>query len=127
MKLRNKKTGDIWEFDCIGLTIADTTLRKLKAGQAGGTCFANSLADLNDEWEDVPTEPFIKNEEIRKAIQAWADVNDYGSTTNLKYDEKNARLSSRTSQIEFDSYRPFYGLEDGATYTIAELCGEEEE
>lgn len=79
------------------------------------------------EPKQEPVEPLIEDEEIRKAIQAWAEANEDDSTTMLKYDRKNVRLSTITSQIEFDNCQPFDRLEDGATYTIAELCGEEEE
>ena len=130
MKLRNKKTGEIQvlrfphnEFDeddkQYSLNLLD---------YKGNEYIYNSLAELNEDWEDYkPVEPLIKDEEIRKAIQAWADANDYDSTTNLKYDVNNIRLNTGTSQIEFDRCPPFDRLEDGATYSIAELCGEEEE
>lgn len=130
MKLRNKKTGEIWDMPKMRYpTIQADDISFFAMQGTNGILFSyKSLAELNEIWEDVePTEPLIKDEEIRKAIQAWAEANEDDSTTMLKYDEKNVRLSTRTSQIEFDRFPPFNRLEDGATYTIAELCGEEEE
>ena len=47
MKLRNKKTGKIAEFEDI------TRVYKF----IGNQNTYNSLAELNEEWEDVPEEP----------------------------------------------------------------------
>ena len=124
MKLRNKKTGDIWEFDSISMKILDTTMEKLKARGWSGSCFANSIAELNEEWEDVEdiNVPIIKDEKIRKAVRAWADVNDAGK---LKYnDDENSLDDIYRNTITFNRG---LGLEDGKEYTIPELCGEDEE
>lgn len=122
MKLRNKKTGDIWEFDSISMKILDTTMEKLKARGWSGSCFANSIAELNEEWEDYkPAEPLIEDKEIRGIIRAWADVNDAGK---LKYiDDENSLNDIYRNTISFNRV---LGLKDGWEYTIAELCGEEE-
>ena len=140
MKLRNKRTGDIWEFDCIGLSIAETTLQKLKAGQAGGVCFANSLADLNEEWEDYKSaEPLIKDEKIRKAVRAWADANDIryiepcarSNKDNYRIVGFNALGRSFTMEIsnEYECRITFgqaLSRKKRRAYTIAEICGEED-
>ena len=48
--------------------------------------FPNSLAELNEEWEDYkPKEPLIKDEKVRKAVRAWAEAND------IRYIEPCAR------------------------------------
>ena len=47
MKLRNKKTGEIVSLE--GELLFDNKVRLLKQ--------YNSLAELNEEWEDVPEEP----------------------------------------------------------------------
>lgn len=108
MKLRNKRTGDIWEFDC-GFS--------MHASQV-----ADSIAELNEEWEDYkPIEPLIDDKEIRKAVRAWAEANDAGKL-KYSYDENSLNDIYRNS-ITFNRG---LGLEDGHTYTIPELCGEEE-
>lgn len=120
MKLRNKKTGEIREFDSIGF-------RKGKSN--GWDDFipnADSLAALNEVWEDyTPAEPLIKDEKIRKAVRAWAEACGVNRVVNGEYGNE---LCAKGQQ--------FYGakivltktvsLPRGRNYTIAELCGEEE-
>lgn len=54
-------------------------------------------------------EPLIKDPKIRKAVRAWAEVIWFGD-----------------DEIGFKYLEPL-SLELGITYTITELCGEEEE
>lgn len=133
MKLRNKKTGDIWEFDGISMAISDSTKEKLGARGCSGSCYARSLSELNKEWEDYkPAEPLIKDEKIRKAVRAWAEVlevnevESYGSRDWIgllaKYDG-----SDWSSKFELDCYGSENTLVSDKKYTIAELCGKEEE
>lgn len=111
MKLRNKKTG--------GLANCEPIEVKTDAG------FHDyySLAELNEKWEDYePADPLIKDKEIREIIRAWADVNDAG---RLKYNsDENSLDDIYRNEITFNMG---LGLEDGKEYTIAELCGEEED
>lgn len=110
MNLRNKKTGEIvgnWEW------IA---------------AHYDTLAEINAEWEDAPTEPLIKDEKIRKAVRAWAEACGakqikYSIAPNQYYD---ADMGTGFS-IKFLTKPVEVYLEEGKTYTIAELCGEEEE
>ena len=88
----------------------------------------NLIHDENYEtvkWSG--TEPLIKDEKIRKAVRAWAEACGakqikYYISSNQYYD---ADMGTGFS-IKF-LYKPdeVY-LEEGKTYTIAELCGEEE-
>ena len=119
MKLRNKKTGEVkkmWK-DNICLSFSDCN----KAYY--------SLAELNQDWEDYkPAEPLIKDEKIRKAVRAWAEANEISQAQFDRYisgfsasdDEHNI-----LSMISFDGF--VFMFVDGEYYTIAELCGEEEE
>lgn len=50
MKLKNKRTGEIIEFDAI-LPVKDVS------GDSVAHLEYNSLTELNEEWEDVPEEP----------------------------------------------------------------------
>lgn len=117
MKLRNKKTGEIGDFAFVraNSTVDDTTLTK-----------------LNEEWEDcTPTEPLIKDEKIRKAVRAWAEVN---MVTDVLYDKDKDLIYSGYGPddtdtsvcISFDDLYVFENLESRKLYAIAELCGEEE-
>lgn len=78
---------------------------------------------------DEPKEPLIKDEKIRKAVRAWAEVN---SVEEVLYAERTDKsLFVLTGMGDDDTSIMFVGwvptLKDGADYTIAELCGEEEE
>lgn len=127
MKLRNKKTGDVIECEEVIITkrVEDAfTNPYTKAYRA-----FSSIAELNAEWEDYqPTDPLIKDEKIRKAVRAWAEVCDlsyvtYKQASNEFYDpDTRGAFAIRFRLIPVEVY-----LEDGECYTIAELCGEEEE
>ena len=69
-----------------------------------------------------PKDPLIKDEKIREIVRPWAKVND---ATELKYDvEENSLEDIFRNSISFNRV---LDLKDGEQYTIAELCGEEEE
>ena len=86
----------------------------------------NSLAELNEEWEDyTPKEPLIKDEKVRKAVRAWAEAN---SLTYVHY--KSEDLGDRFNGFDFEyiCFNPWKAdnLKEYHDYTIEELCGEEE-
>lgn len=125
MKLRNKKTGNVVEVNKIGLVWN-------KYGMPADIGQYNSLAELNEEWEDYkPVEPLIKDEKIRKAVRAWADVLEidevefYGSETWIGF---RAKITGTgwSSKFELDYFGSGNTLVPFRTYAIAELCGEEE-
>lgn len=124
MKLRNKKTGEIIDSACIGVF----------KHQSSGDCErvdteARSLSKFLEQWEDYkPAEPLIEDEKIRKAVRAWAEACGakqikYSVAPNQYYD---ADMGTGFS-IKFLTKPVEVYLEDGKTYTITELCGEEEE
>ena len=121
MKLRNKKTGYICDF--LG-TYSATPYFGISVDYHNGEpkCYEyKSLAELNDEWEDCePQEPLIKDEKIRKVVRAWAEGN---MATRVQYDAFWRGFRNRDASITIWEELP---LEDSKTYTIAELCGEEE-
>ena len=86
----------------------------------------DTLAELCAEWEDcTPAEPLIKDEKIRKAVKAWAEANDI---TKVSHDAGWNAFRCTDFVIAFDhDFDRHDGLEDMRSYTIAELCGEEEE
>lgn len=117
MKLRNKKTGEIVLATNMAVGLADD----------GTDNWYNSLAELNEDWEDYkPKEPLIKDEKVRKAVRAWADANSLKSFEYADDDGLGSFLGADYERITFNPWRQS-GLKDGETYTIAELCGEEEE
>lgn len=72
--------------------------------------------------------PLIKDEKIRKAVRAWAEACGlsyvtYKQASNEFYDpDTRGAFAIKFKLIPVEVY-----LEDGECYTIAELCGEEEE
>lgn len=69
-------------------------------------------------------EPLIKNEKIRKAVRAWADADGADEKIYLTIDENGSRFANKYGgYIEF----AFQIDMEERLYTIAELCGEEEE
>lgn len=120
MKLRNKKTGEAVYVDFqIPLCNNDETL---------GSYSVTSLEALNRSFEDyIPKDPLIKDEKIRKAVRAWADLYGYKFMTHRFYTTTTGHrwslLARETQEIclpELDD------LDESKDYTIAELCGEEE-
>ena len=121
MKLRNKKTGEIITLEDEG----ELALLKL---------IEDSLPGGLRLWEEVK-EPLIKDEKIRKVVRAWAEAN------GIVYARKCGSLNAYTRRlvgfdalatsytIEFEKHLKLYGDSDKIekdSYTIAELCGEEE-
>ena len=116
MKLRNKKTGEVVDGSII-----------LKTDYHSRPWNCDSIAEIVEHWEDYK-EPLIKDEKIRKAVRAWAEANEISQAQFDRYisgfsasdDEHNI-----LSMISFDGF--VFMFVDGKIYTIAELCGEEEE
>lgn len=80
---------------------------------------------------EMPKEPLIKDEKIRKAVRAWAEAENCTSRMNLYYtlnrQEKyitfhNPQTGSELQLCDFDL--PVF--EEMREHTIAELCGEGE-
>ena len=134
MRLRNKKTGEVIDLDIANIKAQFGGISVIpEPVKLGGDEYVyHSLAELNADWEDYkPTEPLIKDEKIRKAVRAWAEANVINSghyhNTDIKFNATEHRLQWIQTSIEFNNIMGFDNLEDGETYTIDELCGEEEE
>lgn len=111
MKLRNKKTGEIKSIEEI---IREAFLSNE----------LDSLKNIDANWEEIePKEPLIKDEKIRKAVRAWAETNQAKFIT---CGGSYMAFDNRGLVIEF-SKRWTTCMANGNHYTIAELCGEEEE
>lgn len=107
MKLRNKKTGEILTIDNIVNDKGEKVL----------------CLDIVPDGYELVGVPLIKDEKIRKAVRAWAEVNGIEDIGVVKSRDITTICDNNTDIT-------FYGnlgeLIDGAEYTIAELCGEEE-
>ena len=112
MRLRNKKTGGIYEADyMLGI---------------------NVITELSEDWEVYkPKEPLIKDDKIRKAVRAWAEVNKTNHVwvsvasdgINITQDEQYPPSTKYKQSITFECEVGF----NSNYYTIEELCGEEKE
>ena len=132
MRLRNKKTGEVFESFKRGPIDLYFYPNEYKGGDDIERETYQSLAELNADWEDYePKEPLIKDEKVRKAVRVWAEANGFSvfrvNNQHFNYVRIHGvkdRYSTNGSSIEF------MGTIAGAekrTYEIAELCGEEEE
>ena len=122
MRLRNKITNKI----CDAEAREDGIYIKTDWGD-GGKWHKYGLGCLGDNWEYYvePKEPLIKDEKIRKAVRAWAEANEldevYLSSNGYEiYGGINDTVMQFTSE-------PFPFADEKETFTIDELCGEEEE
>lgn len=125
MKIRNKKTGEIIESEYMMLVQITST-------KGERNLLFEDIVELNNEWEDCqPVEPLIEDEKIRKAVRAWADANglNYANCYESAHAWYLRAFNSREQgiDIEFWGYQLPKELKDCETYTIAELCGDEEE
>lgn len=127
MRLRNKKTGEVVESFKRGPIDLYFYPNEYKGGDDIERETYQSLAELNSEWEDYePKEPLIKDEKIRKAVRAWAELIP---SAQVRYDHSDGRFYTHSDYIVpySISFPVILGLDETTDYTIAELCGEEEE
>lgn len=134
MKLRNKKTGIIEYliFDSYPVS-GDIVLEYMDESSKSGYseyCRYKTLAELNEEWEDyAPKEPLIKDEKIRKAVRAWAEVVGrdrwFVVSYNVQYHDCCIYCAGLIDTALIDIGKDL-NVKEGS-YTFAELCGEEEE
>lgn len=123
MKLRNKKTGEYGKF----IMCHDDDRYPFYIETAGviRIYYSNFEEMLEAGWEAyvVPKEPLIKDEKIRKAVRAWAEVCGIdGVVIVSKY-----QLVSLDKPCSIEFYGAIYPeYVHNEEHTIAELCGEEE-
>lgn len=112
MKLRNKKTGEIGVIN-------------LKIYGDDAEYVYDTIETLYKEWEDnIPKEPLIKDPKIRKAVRAWAEVDEIEAVEIVsKY-----QLISLDEQCSIEFFKEIYpDYVHNEEHTITELCGEEGE
>lgn len=132
MRLINKKTGEVVEAFKGGPIDLYFYLDKCEGGNDFDRKTYQSLAELNEEWEDyAPKEPLIKDENIRKAVRAWAEANEIIKAfvvmdKNMNWMVYGDDIDRNRFMIEFFD-RVVSENDETNNYTIDELCGEEEE
>ena len=132
MKLRNKKTGEIVDLAKRGLLKSDNDNHIIVYPEGTLKYYAyNSLAELNEEWEDYkPEEPKLSGE-VREIVKHWANLHGY-DWVKVGFIKRNAQTifhvvsPDANKRIEFSGAYVADDFEAG-DYSIAELCGEEEE
>lgn len=135
MKLRNKKTGEVkdWDFGNWYQTILNP--ENEEKYECNLNDFIDRTVEFREEWEDYkPAEPLIKDEKIRKVLRAWAEALDlnegevefYGNKTWIGFRPINNR-TGWSSKFELDYFGSENEFVPFKRYTITELCGEEEE
>lgn len=79
-----------------------------------------------EEPKQEQKEPLIKDKKIRKAVRAWAELIP---SAQVRYDHSDGRFYTHSDYIVpySISFPVILGLDETKDYTIAELCGEEEE
>lgn len=93
--------------------------------------FPNILTDWFEEIK--PAEPLIKDEKIRKVVRDWAEAN--GVKEIIVFDHINNAPYTPVGAVDFAQnsghleirFRTEERFDTDRIYTIAELCGEEEE
>lgn len=129
MKLRNKKTGEIGQIGYVATQDGQIIVEDISGQEYPFSVISNykTLTKLNEDWEDYkPAEPLIKDKKIRKAVRAWAKMNKLERVAVNPPTEDCSIISFTYGMLEIGF---FLGRSDisGGAYTIAELCGEEEE
>ena len=131
MKLRNKKTGEVGEAYWSTFR-SDGDELYISLHKNGTFVKVNSLAELNEEWEDyAPKGPYIGDEATAQFVRAWA------KHWGIERVMARARISHGVDLIgwvddslgrEIDIQAAFVSgeIKDGGYYTIDELCGEGE-
>lgn len=84
----------------------------------------NEVQEMLAEVELCEADPLIKGEKTRKAVRAWAEANN----TEKVAIQNNYCLSAEGDEMENIVFASpvFKDIDDEVSYTIAELCGEEE-
>ena len=119
MKLRNKKTGEIFDLDKLPTWLKETFQ----------VC-------ANFYWRECelyePDKPLIKDKKIREAVRTWADANDIKEI--IIFDCRNGSPYVNAGNVEFAEnaghlkicFRTEEQFDTDRIYTVNELCGEEE-
>lgn len=124
MKLRNKKTGEIKEWQKVGAIDYGELNEVYDAAEY------NSIAELNEVWEDYkPTDPLIEDEKARNVFREWAELigAEHFKVNHFFNSKGNITLIRSTDLTTEPSIElPGHIGKDLETYNQIELCGEAE-
>ena len=84
-----------------------------------------AVEELSEQHK--PAEPLIKDEKIRKVVRAWAELNDFSKVKLLVSPEYGSQFEGGYGFGRITFTGRTLDLDYPKEYTIAELCGEEEE
>ena len=128
MKLRNKHTGEVEEFNEIYLTKTVKETNTATSEYVERSYYG--IDELNEEWEDYkPAEPLIKDEKKLDTVKSFFAL--LGISNEIYYQSINKCFYKTdddgiTYGIDFDDDKGIDNICTGLPYTITELCGEEE-
>lgn len=132
MKLRNKKTGEIVDVESLGHAESLKEKYGYQVTLSWKTKYENlsqcksyeSLAELNEDWEDYkPTEPLIKDENVREIVRALFDV---WKVECVKIDSNKYFLVTTIEAIGKGWKLEIPNININGVFKPTELCGEEE-
>ena len=126
MKLRNKKTGEIVDYLCI---IQNDDIKLQSFTNSYETYHYKCMSEYINEWEDYkPVEPIIEDPKSRKVFREWAELLG-AKCFRVEHLCKYGRTIITSTDLIPKPVIVLLGYigEDLGTYTIEELCGEEEE
>ena len=145
MKLRNKKTGEVFdalirERGCAGsysIIVCDIKSYEQSKNTLNATHFVldeyETLTELNEDWEDYkPAEPIINETDVRHILKLWASTNHIPHNSNeIEVCVIDSQKGTITQFYSDGLYAHFWGKVapdaiSGKCYTIDELCGEDE-
>ena len=130
MKLRNKKTGNVWNVWSFYDGNLAINLKYFNNDEVVNLEYS-SLAKLNEDWEDYePAEPLIEDEKARKVFREWAEL--FGAelfqVTHLFCSKRHTTIVRSIDLTTEPSIElPGHIGEDSEIYNKEELGGEEEE
>lgn len=134
MKLKNKKTGEVVESFKNGPIDLYFYPNKREEKDMVDRKTYQSLAELNEDWEDYkPAEPIINETDVRHILKLWASTNHIPHNSNeIEVCLIDSQKGTITQFYSDGLYAHFWGKVapdaiSGKCYTIDELCGEEEE
>lgn len=121
MKLRNKKTGEIWDIPHYKEITMDDGKNKYTY---------KSLAEVNENWEDYkPAEPPIDDKDIRNRLRKWIEAIGISLDTHLtrvQSGDYGLIIESGDNRIAFRYYKKLLSCKKTGLATMRELIGEEE-
>lgn len=130
MNLRNKKTGEINKLLGAKMEMGIICLNIQFQHREPKAYFYNSLAELNEEWEDYkPIEPLIDDKDIRNRLRKWMEVIDISldnHLTRVQCGSCGLIIECGDNRIAFRYYEKLLHRRKTGLVTMRELIGEEE-